>query len=110
VAIKYFCDRCQREAREWDLKILRVIAPPDLPVTLEVCPECVQAIRAYALEVEHMEARPREHASGEGRDNRGWLPVPVAASVGAALPLLRGVLYVGIAVLFFFLGSWLFSG
>jgi hypothetical protein len=34
----------------------------------------------------------------------------VAASVGAALPLLRGVVYLGIVVLFFFLGSWLYSG
>lgn len=110
MAIKYFCDRCQREAREWDLKILRVIAPPELPVTLEVCPQCVKAIRAYALEEEPTEERREERSSEKGREERGWLPVPVAASVGAALPLLRGVVYLGIVVLFFFLGSWLYSG
>jgi hypothetical protein len=106
--IKFFCERCSREVSEWDLKIVRVLAPPHVPVAIEACPECSAAIREFALATDsavederHRRGRPDEKKEG------GRLPIPVAASAAAALPLARGILYLGIVVLFFFLGSWL---
>jgi hypothetical protein len=110
VAVKYFCDRCQREAREWDLKVVRVLAPPELPLAIEACPECAKEIREFART--QLAAVPERQEPGSARDEagRGRMFAPVGASMAAALPFARGLLYLGIAVLFFFLGSWLLPG
>jgi hypothetical protein len=112
MAVKYFCDRCQREAREWDLKIVRVLAPPEVPLAIEVCPDCAHEIREFARAQTDASSSDGEEP-GSGAPNHGVrerLPVVGTASMAAALPLARGLLYLGIVILFFFLGSWLMPG
>jgi hypothetical protein len=112
MAVKYFCDRCQREAREWDLKIVRVLAPPEVPLAIEACPECAHEIREFArTQTPEDVYDDDEHRARAKPQERERTPRVAAASVAAsALPLARGLLYLGIAVLFFFLGNWLLPG
>jgi hypothetical protein len=108
MAVKYFCDRCDREARDWDLKIVRVLAPPDLPLAIEACPDCAKEIRDFASTASRRQDARGEEPMPQERPRRARVPTP--ASMAMALPAARGLLYVAVAVLFFFLGSWFLPG
>jgi hypothetical protein len=59
MAVRYFCDRCENETEAGELRIVKLIFPPDPPVTLDVCARCATSIATHALG-----KRPRR---GEGR-------------------------------------------
>ena len=42
--VKYFCDWCGRETGDDEVRIVRVLLPPDPPITMEVCPECAKKL------------------------------------------------------------------
>jgi hypothetical protein len=109
VAVKYVCDRCDREMREWDVKLVRVVAPPDLPLAVELCPDCAKEVREYALTKRPADEGQNDRAAHLDREKEQSSPRPFAASISAALPLVRALVYVGIAAFFFFVGTWLSS-
>jgi hypothetical protein len=50
--VKYFCDWCGRETGDDEVRIVRVLLPPDPPITMEVCPECAKSAATLALREE----------------------------------------------------------
>jgi hypothetical protein len=49
MAVRYFCDRCGRETGEGELRIGRLSIPPDLDVTIDLCPSCEEDARTVFL-------------------------------------------------------------
>jgi hypothetical protein len=49
MVVKYFCDRCGNETGEGELRIGRLSIPPDLDVTIDLCPRCEEDARTGFL-------------------------------------------------------------
>jgi hypothetical protein len=57
MATKYFCDRCGAETGPGELRVAELSIPPDPDISLEVCPDCAQQVRANIVGVrEEVEA------------------------------------------------------
>jgi hypothetical protein len=52
--VRYFCDWCGQETGEDDVRIARILVPPDPPVTMEICSECAKNAAAFALQGEQL--------------------------------------------------------
>jgi len=46
MAVRYFCDRCGRETEEGELRSAEVSIPPDPDISLDLCAECAEEVRA----------------------------------------------------------------
>ena len=44
MAVKYFCDRCDIEVGEGELRLAELSIPPDPDVSVELCPSCVHEV------------------------------------------------------------------
>jgi hypothetical protein len=51
MATKYFCDRCEAETGPGELRVAELSIPPDPDISLELCADCVQQVRANIVGV-----------------------------------------------------------
>jgi hypothetical protein len=49
VAVRYFCDRCERETQEGELRQAELSVPPDPDISLDLCPDCAGEVRSHIL-------------------------------------------------------------
>jgi hypothetical protein len=89
------CQRCGRQVKPESLWRLAVTLPADGHVARDICVVCAAELRRFLLSA----ARPPEDAASEAFDRRHG-----TRAVGA---LVRGAIYVSIALTFFFLATWL---
>jgi hypothetical protein len=46
MAVRYFCDRCERETGEGELRAAELSIPPEPDISLDLCLECAEYIRS----------------------------------------------------------------
>jgi hypothetical protein len=46
MAVRYFCDRCDAETGEGELRPAELSIPPDPDIALDLCPDCAREVRA----------------------------------------------------------------
>jgi hypothetical protein len=46
MAVRYFCDRCGKETREDGLRAAELSIPPEPDISLDLCPDCADHMRA----------------------------------------------------------------
>jgi hypothetical protein len=49
MAVRYFCDRCDAETGEGELRSAELSIPPDADIALDLCPACVREVRAHIV-------------------------------------------------------------
>jgi hypothetical protein len=46
MAVRYFCDRCERETEEGELRAAELSIPPEPDISLDLCPDCAEHMRS----------------------------------------------------------------
>jgi hypothetical protein len=49
MAVRYFCDRCDNEVREGELRVAELSLPPEPDITIDLCPTCAEHVRSDIL-------------------------------------------------------------
>ena len=49
MAVRYFCDRCNIEVGEGELRVAELSLPPEPDITLELCSDCADEVRKHLL-------------------------------------------------------------
>jgi hypothetical protein len=52
--VRYFCDWCGQETGGDEIRIARILIPPNPPITTEICSECARNAAAFALQGEQL--------------------------------------------------------
>jgi hypothetical protein len=45
MAVRYFCDRCETETQEGELRPAELSIPPEPDISLDLCPDCAEQVR-----------------------------------------------------------------
>ena len=49
MAVRYFCDRCDAEVGQGELRVAELSLPPEPDITLDLCPACADDVRRHVL-------------------------------------------------------------
>ena len=108
MAVRYYCDRCERETTEGELRRAEIAVPPDPPISVDLCPDCVKRVKADILGKAATGDSQRASVPGWRTRGEGWARSLRLSNTlrGTGVRVAWGIVYLEIAIIFFIVAVW----
>jgi hypothetical protein len=108
MAVRYFCDRCERETTADELRRAEIAVAPDPAISLDLCLDCAERVKADILGTAAKDEPQRPSRPVRRPRVEGWARSLRLSSAlrGTGVRVAWGIVYLEIAVIFFIVAIW----